>query len=215
MSRLHSAPRTGAPAPDLLVMIPGAHMTADDLVAAGFVGAVAARGLALEVRILDGNSIDMILGGTPPAPTAAELLQAGREGSRRVWLGGISLGGLLALSLAADALGGLDGLCLIAPYPGSRLTQAAIAQAGGLDVWRASAEQLEDAEFRVWRWLQRPPEGLRAFIGWGRQDRFAAAIGQLAGCFPPRARCIVDGGHDWATWRRLWDRFLDAGHFAA
>ncbi len=105
MSRLHSAPRTGAPAPDLLLLIPGAHMIADDLLAAGFVGAVAARGLALEVRILDGNSMDMIFGGTPAAATAAELLQAGREGSRRVWLGGISLGGLLALSLAADAPG--------------------------------------------------------------------------------------------------------------
>jgi pimeloyl-ACP methyl ester carboxylesterase len=196
-------------------MIPGAHMKPGDLVAAGFLADVASRGLALEVRVLDCDPIGTTLQGAAPAPAAAELLRARREGRRRVWLGGISLGGLLALFQAIDEPDSLDGLCLIAPYPGSRLTQAAIAQAGGLDVWRATAEQLEDAEFRVWRWLQRPPEGLRTFIGWGRQDRFAPAIGQLAGCFPPRARCIVDGGHDWATWRRLWDRFLDAGHFAA
>ena len=25
----------------------------------------------------------------------------------------------------------------------------------------------------------------------------------------------VEGGHDWAAWMPLWERFLDAGHFKA
>jgi len=32
----------------------------------------------------------------------------------------------------------------------------------------------------------------------------------LAAALPPSSVDIVPGGHDWPTWRALWDRFLDA-----
>ena len=166
-------------------MIPGACMRPGDLVAAGFLADVSSRGLALEVRILDCDAIGTTLQGAAPAPAAEALQQARREGHRRIWLGGISLGGLLALAQALDEPDSLDGLCLIAPYPGSRPTLAAIERAGGLAAWRPTPDQLDDTEFRVWNWLRRPPASLPVFVGWGDQDRFAQAIGQLAGCFPP------------------------------
>ena len=215
MSVRHPANPGAARAPDLLVMVPGARMKPGDLVAAGFLADVSSRGLALEVRILDCDAIGTAIQGAAPAPAATVLRQARREGHRRIWLGGISLGGLLALAQALDEPDSLDGLCLIAPYPGSRPTLAAIERAGGLAAWRPTPDQLDDSEFRVWNWLRRPPASLPVFVGWGGQDRFAQAIEKLAGCFPPRDRCMVGGGHDWATWRTLWQRFLDSGHFAS
>jgi hypothetical protein len=54
----------------------------------------------------------------------------------RVWLGGISRGGQLALSCWAGQVGAVDGLCLLAPYPGRRITTNAIERAGGLARWQ-------------------------------------------------------------------------------
>jgi enterochelin esterase-like enzyme len=32
----------------------------------------------------------------------------------------------------------------------------------------------------------------------------------MAAALRPDDVDVVPGGHDWPTWRRLWDRFLDA-----
>ena len=200
-------------APDVLVLLPGAYMAARDFVTAGFFTAVTARSLALDVVAVD-LDLEAISGGGALPAVHAGILAPARARYRRVWLGGISLGGLLALSHAADAPGAVDGLCLIAPYPGSRLTTNAIARAGGLDAWQPSPAELADPEFRVWDWLRHPPAGLPAFVGWGTEDRFAAGMRAIAERFPAAGRCALPGDHDWPVWLQLWERFLDLGHYS-
>ena len=203
-----------AGAPDLLVMLPGAYMRAEDYAAAGFFAAVEARRLALDVVAVDLDLAAISTGDALPA-LYDDILVPARTRYRRIWLGGISLGGLLALAQAAGAPESIDGLCLIAPYPGNRLTLNAIDHAGGLDAWVPSADDLADPEFLVWDWLRRPPAALPAFVGWGEDDRFAAGMAAIAHRFPEAARCTLPGGHDWPVWTRLWERFLDRTLFAA
>lgn len=205
--------RQGSGAPDLLVLLPGAYMTPDHFADNGFFAAVDRRRLALDLVAVD-LDLEAISSGSALATVHREILAPARIDYARVWLGGISLGGLLALCHAADAPGSVDGLCLLAPYPGSRLTTNAIARAGGLDRWRPAAGEHDDPEFRVWDWLRRPPPDLPAFVGWGSDDRFATGMAEIAGRFPPAARCALPGGHDWPVWRDLWGCFLDLGHFA-
>lgn len=197
---------------DLLVLLPGAYMQPEDFVAAGFFAAVAARKLSLDLcaPALDLTAISV--GETLPE-LQRQILEPARRAYRRVWLGGISLGGLLALCQAIDRPATVDGLCLLAPYPGSRLTAKAIAEAGGLEAWQASPTQLADPEFRVWRWLQAPPAALPVFVGYGSDDRFADGMQRLAERFPARSRHTIPGGHDWPAWQLLWQHFLDLGHF--
>ncbi len=196
----------------LLVLLPGAYMQPEDFVAAGFFAALEKRELALDLRIV-GLDVETITGSNALTMLQDQILDPARAGYRRVWLGGISLGGLLALCQAADQPKTVDGLCLLAPYPGSRITANAIAQAGGLDNWEASPEQLTDPEFRAWRWLKSPPAALPAFVGYGTEDRFADGMRRIAECFPATARRTVPGNHDWPAWQQLWEHFLD--HFAA
>lgn len=193
---------------DLLVLLPGAYMAPRDFVSHGFREAVTRRQLALDLCAVD-LDLATISGGSALAAVQEEIITPARAAYEQVWLGGISLGGLLALCHAADYPDSSDGLCLIAPYPGSRLTTNAIAQAGGLQAWQPTAEDLEDPEFRVWHWLQSPPAGLPAFVGYGSEDRFAPGMVQIATCFPPEARYPLPGIHDWPVWERLWERFLD------
>lgn len=195
----------------LLVLLPGAYMTAADFATAGFFDAIARRQLALDLVAVD-LDLEAISSGTAlPALQAQILAPARNQGYSQVWLGGISLGGLLALCHNADTPGEVDGLCLLAPYPGSRLTTNAIARAGGLGVWQASAEELGDPEFRAWQWLQKPPVDFPVFVGYGTEDRFAAGMAQIAGCFPEDSRCAIPGDHDWPVWQVLWEHFLDSG----
>lgn len=201
--------KTGAST--LLVLLPGAYMTAADFATAGFFDAIARRRLALDLVAVDLDLEAISSGAALPALQAQILAPARNQGYSQVWLGGISLGGLLALCHNADTPGAVDGLCLLAPYPGSRLTTNAIARAGGLGVWQASAEELSDPEFRAWQWLQKPPADFPVFVGYGTEDRFAAGMAQIAGCFPQDARCAIPGDHDWPVWQVLWEHFLDSG----
>ena len=200
--------KTGAPT--LLVLLPGAYMTAADFEQASFFAAVARRALPLDLLAVD-LDLESISSGQALPALQAQILGPARQHYAQVWLGGISLGGLLALCHHVDTPGAVDGLCLLAPYPGSRLTTNAIARAGGLTAWQASAEELTDPEFRAWQWLRQPPLDFPVFVGYGTEDRFAAGMAQIAGCFPGHARCAIPGGHDWPAWQILWEHFLDSG----
>ncbi len=192
----------------VLFLLPGAQMTAQHIAEEGLLALAAERRPALTVVPLNLGQ-EGIYDPRVLQRLDDEILSPARRQYRHVWLGGISLGGLLSLAYVAQQLGRIDGLCMLAPYPGSRLTLNAIAQAGGLGAWTPTAEQLDDVEFRVWHWLQSAVPALPMFIGYGAQDRFASGIRQLAQCLPAARIEVIDGGHDWAAWRTLWSRFLD------
>jgi pimeloyl-ACP methyl ester carboxylesterase len=214
MSRPLRTLRLETGAMDLIVLLPGAYMRPEDFVQAGFCGAVEQRRLQLDITLAD-LDLEMISDGSAVPAIVDQILLPARQNYQRVWLGGISLGGLLALCLNADHPGAVDGLCLIAPYPGSRLTTNAINRAGGLGLWQATDDELTDPEFRAYRWLKAPPADFPVFAGYGTEDRFAEGMKTIAERFPENARSAVPGGHDWPAWQVLWEYFLDLGHFAA
>src|SRR5574343_1175573 len=156
--------------------------------------------------------LEQISSGSALPAVQEQILGPARQRYESVWLGGISLGGLLTLCHNADQPGSVDGLCLLAPYPGSRLTTNAIARAGGLDAWQATAEQRDDPEFRIWHWLKEPPAALPAFVGYGTEDRFADGMALIASRFPPAACRACPGDHDWPVWRTPWADFLAQAH---
>lgn len=199
-------------AENLLVLLPGACMTPEHYADNGFFTAVDQRELKLDLLAVD-LGLDAVSSGDAIPAVVEQILTPARADYARVWLGGISLGGLLSLCLNADHPGAIDGLCLIAPYPGSRLTTNAINRAGGLDAWQATAAEMTDAEFRAYHWLKAPPADFPVFSGHGIDDRFVPGMQAIAERFPTAARHSVPGGHDWPAWRVLWEHFLDLGHF--
>jgi len=201
-------------APHLFVMLPGAVMRPEEIFEAGCAEAVARRGLPLDLLAVDIDELGLDDLGSWDALQAG-LLTPARERGARVWLGGISLGGMVAMAHLAARPGAVDGLCLLAPYAGSRPSLNVIERAGGVDHWEPTEQDLRDPELRVWQWLRRPPPELPVFVGHGTGDRFAERIQQVACRFPAASRHTVAGGHDWSAWLPLWERFLDAGHFEA
>lgn len=199
-------------ASSLMVFLPGALMTPQHMVDAGLFSAVRERGLNLDLLAVNLHALGdsncealRVLAEDVVAPARAQYEQ--------VWLTGISRGGQLTLSYLAEHAAPVDGVCLLAPYPGNRLTINHIRRAGGLDVWEPSEAELKDAEFRMWHWLRQPDFHKPLFLGYGAQDRFADGMQLLVKQLPQATFVEVEGEHDWAAWMPLWMQFLDAGHF--
>jgi len=193
-----------------MVWLPGAFDAPADFVQAGFDAAVARREIDLDLQFVD-LALDHLGDRSAIERLARDVARPARAaGCGAVWLGGISLGGSFVLDYAAADAGPWDGLCLLAPYPGNRLLLGEIARAGCLAAWRPGPLAESDEERRIWRFIQargvqRPP----LFLGYGREDRFAQGLDLMAQALPQAAVQVIEGGHDWPTWSKLWERFLD------
>jgi hypothetical protein len=196
-------------APVSVVLLPAAHTGPEDFLRAGFADAVLERGLDVDVtfaalefgHVTDRSVVERV---------HTEHLLPARARGATLWLGGISLGGYVALCCAEHDARGLAGLCLMAPYLGSYLVTSEIARAG-LAAWRCESIAPDDEERRVWRFLKTRVPGVapQMHLGLGREDRFRDRHELLAAELAPAEVDSVAGGHDWPTWRRLWDNFLD------
>ena len=207
----------GVLAPKRIVCLPGAYHGARDFLDAGFEKAVRARQLRLDLTFVD-LELQHLADRSVLEKLRSEAILPPRGLGVQVWLAGISLGGLLALHYAAAYPQELAGLCLLAPYLGNRMLTAEIA-ASGLAAWdcgelaEGEVGQGElaqgDEERGIWRYLRTRPNS-PLYLGYGRKDRFAAAHELLAQVVPADSVHVIDGAHDWPTWTRLWENFLDS-----
>jgi pimeloyl-ACP methyl ester carboxylesterase len=193
-----------------MIWLPGAYQSAQDFLIAGFAAAVHGRLAALDLLFVDMEFA--YLGDR----TVLELLRSdvvlpARNAGVSIWLGGISLGGLTALDYAASYPNEIDGLCLLAPYLGNRILTSEIARAPGLKAWQPGELAQIDEERRIWRYIKsRNADSRPLYLGFGRSDRFCAAHELLAATLPPESVDVIDGGHEWSTWLRLWENFLSS-----
>jgi pimeloyl-ACP methyl ester carboxylesterase len=191
-----------------VVLLPPAYSAPEDFVEAGFVEAVRARRLDLDLSFVAPELRD-VTDRTLIAAVLEEFIAPARAQGTPLWLGGVSLGGYLALCCAEREPGALAGVALFAPYLGSYLITGEIARAG-LAAWTEPEGAEDDEERRIWRFLKNRRSQPKIHLGLGREDRFAERQRVLAAALKPGEVDTVSGGHDWPTWRRLWDNFLDA-----
>jgi pimeloyl-ACP methyl ester carboxylesterase len=136
------------------------------------------------------------------------------RGYRRIWLAGISLGGFVAIGYAMRHPGEVEGLVTLAPYLGRRPLVQAVSEATSPAAWRQSAQprEADDFDHELWMWLtRRPADTPPLYMGYGTEDRFAQGHQTLASLLPAGHADTVAGGHDWAPWQQLWERWLDRG----
>jgi pimeloyl-ACP methyl ester carboxylesterase len=201
----------GAVAPTRIICLPGAYHVPEDFLAAGFDASVRRRGLCIDLLLVDVEMQHLEDRRARHRLHCDIVAPARADGCTSVWFAGISLGGFIAMDYAAAHPGDLDGVCLLAPYLGNRMLIAEIARAPGLAAWVAGDLADTDEERRIWRCVQaRQDQSRPLYLGFGRDDRFAAAQRLLAAALPPDSVDVVAGGHDWPTWKMLWENFLDS-----
>lgn len=191
----------GAP----MILLPGAYMHAQDFLTHGF--DAAADIVAVETGMeayLDGSIVGRL----------DKVIAPLRGDGAPLWLAGISLGGLGALLYARSHPGAVAGLLLLSPFIGTRGAVAEVIDAGGFDRWQPPMDQEATSERQLLQWLKsyRPDDARwpAIHLGYGEDDRYAASYRLLAGRLPAERVVTIAGGHDWETWRVLWDRLLPA-----
>lgn len=202
----------------LLVMLPGVGIEAADFADHGLIASLHGRGLPVDVAAVR-PALDHYLDGTIAAALHDTVVApAQAAGYARIWLLGISLGGMGALLYASAASAPVEGIVLLAPFLGTQGTVAEVAAAGGLPTWLPENSSATDAERRMLLWLKefltKPAATPAIYLGYGRDDRFARGHTLLADRLPRDRVITADGGHDWPTWAALWRTLLDAEPFA-
>jgi pimeloyl-ACP methyl ester carboxylesterase len=208
MHRILRETNPGTAAGTLMIWLPGAYHSAQHFLDAGFPEAVRERRIALDLMFVD-LKMQHLNDRDALRRLRSEIVLPAIASGVSVWLAGISLGGMIALDLASSHPDELDGLCLLAPYLGNRMLLKEIA-AAGLDAWEPGELAETDPERRIWRHLKAGGDSRPVYLGYGQEDRFSAAHRLLARLLPAEAVNVVGGGHDWRTWTRLWESFLDS-----
>ncbi len=213
LERLDLPARPGARAGLLLVMLAGAYDAPQDFVDHGLLEDCSQAGLAADLTLLRTDLAAVAAGRLADMLHGQVMAPARSAGYRRIVLGGISLGAMMALTYQDEYPDRVDALLLLAPYPGNRAISGAIAAAGGLAAWQPGELPPQEGELRAWRALKQcaangaPP----LWLGYGAEDRFAAAQRMMAAVLPDRQRQVLPGGHSWPVWVQLWRRWLAAG----
>ncbi|MCE9639785.1 MAG: alpha/beta hydrolase [Betaproteobacteria bacterium] len=216
MNTIYDRAPLRAAARPLLIMLPGAKARLQDLVQYGFVRAVRERGLVVDVIAVEAH-LGYYLDGNLTRHLAHDIIAPVRKNYPRIWLMGISLGGMGALQYARAHPTEIEGVILLAPFLGTRGMIAEVVRAGGLARWQPGAIKADDEERQLLAWIKTyapAPAYPEIYLGYGQDDRFAAASELLAERLPAARVLAMAGGHDWATWINLWRHWLDQDLFA-
>ena len=147
---------------------------------------------------------------------AADILGPARARNyRRIWLMGISLGAMGALTYTREHPADIEGVVLLAPFLATRGVVAEVVRAGGWAGWQPGLIEPADYEREMLAWLKEYRAAGAGFpalhLGYGTQDRFATTSELMAERLPAAHVVSAAGGHDWATWLAVWRQLLDRG----
>jgi len=191
----------------LLIMLPPAGAGAAAFAEEGLVAVAQAGEDPVDVIAAHPDLALYLDGGIGSALVQQIVEPAFRQGYRRIWLLGISMGGMGALLFAAEHAELLERVILLAPFIGTRGTLAALAKAGGLAGTVPPPGIATVPEEKLLAWLRdyvasgrRQPA---VFLGYGLEDRFAPGHRMLAENLAPDHVVALPGEHDWACWRML------------
>jgi pimeloyl-ACP methyl ester carboxylesterase len=202
------------PSKSLVVLFPGRYDEAEDFARRRFPEIAREAGGTFDIVAVDAH-VGYYQDGTIAERLEEDVIRPARaRGYERIWLAGISMGGLGAIIYDDVHPGGVDGVFLIAPYLGPDDGAAAVATAGGLGLWEPPPGPRDALGFadRIWAaakdLVARPQPVVLAY---GRDDKLAAAHRVLAAALPPGRVLVLPGSHEWEPWQAAWRSFVEAG----
>src|SRR5574337_455689 len=213
----------------LFVFLPGHGDSPHTFWKKGLVQAVRARKLPVDMIAVDAH-IGYYMEGTIFDRLKQDVIEPAKAGGyRRIWLVGNSMGGYGSISYARLFPQDVAGVILLGPFLGDRKIIQQIRDAGGLAAWEPGElprNGKDNWETQLWKWLKDGSQQkdfwlwvrdcdeenscpARVYLGYGKRDRFAPGQKLMAESLPIQDVIEIDGGHNWSTWRKLWDMILD------
>ena len=191
----------------LVVLLPGRGDSADTFRQRGFVEALLQSGADVEVISAEAT-LGYYLAGTLSERLEADVIAPARR-DRKIWLVGVSMGGLGVFDFSRRHEGQVEGVIALAPFLGPASLSEEIDTAGGLRAWKSTASGGDDYR-ELWAWLRDAavrgnPE---LYLGYGEADRLAAQDRVLGDALTPEHVSRAPGGHEWRVWAVLFNELL-------
>jgi len=197
----------------LVVLLPTMGGKGSHYETQGFLDEAWEREFEASMEVLDVKP-SLYLGSRIVELLKTEVIEPAKaEGYEEIYLVGISLGGHGALLYATKYPEDVAGIVILAPFIGGDRASRAIEESGALDTW-------EDCPFLAWTYGCNLWKSLKVYVsdsrnqrkvvlGFGREDKFVDQCRVLADALPPEQVFTVSGGHDWATWKKLFIKTAD------
>jgi pimeloyl-ACP methyl ester carboxylesterase len=194
-------------------MLPGRYGTSNQFIQEGFVELALKAGFSLDVISADAH-IGYYYNQTVIERLRQDvILPARSRGYKRIWILGISMGGLGAIWYDRAHPGDVDGLILLAPYLGDKQIVNEIEAVGGMRGWHQTELDKGDFQKEIWGLAKGYEDNKttadRLFLGYGLQDSFARSNSLLAREIPVDQVTTLPGSHNWPTWRLLLANILE------
>lgn len=196
----------------LIIFLPGINDVAEDFERRGVIDDLRRHGIAADAIVVDahyGYYAERVIHKRMADEVIASARAAGYE---QIWLAGVSLGGFGAAFYVSQYPSHITGLLLFAPYLGSGTLIEEIANAGGMKNWEPGHVAEGDYQRALWAWFKHyfatDNPACRIYLGYGTRDMFAPANALLADVLPQDRVFSIPGGHDWRTWKKIWQMFL-------
>lgn len=121
----------------------------------------------------------------------------------KVYLGGISLGGLGSLLYLQEYPEDIEKILVLAPYLGEPVEYQYLID--------GSERNEEKIEIDLWPWITNLEQQQldKIYLAYGLQDKFAIPNRLLASYLPEQHTITIDGKHRWDVWRQLWPELID------
>jgi len=202
-----SAPQRTAE-PPLVIVLPGFGTDAQEMRERGVAATVHASWPEADV-LLTSATFAYYRDGRLVGRLHEEIVgRARRQGYRRIWLAGASMGGMGALMYEREHPGELAGLLLFAPFLGNNELLRELRAAGGARAWNPGPLPAEmngdNYQRQVWKmvkeWSGQPALAGRVWLACGTEDSLIEAARLLAQELPEGRFVEYPGGHTWSAW---------------
>lgn len=212
--------KPGQPARMLFVFLPGNGDSVSVFRKQGLINAVRERGLQADMIAVYAH-IGYYLNGSVFKRLKEDVIDPAKaRGYAQIWLIGDSLGGYGSISYARTHPEDITGVVLLGPYLGDKKLIDEIEHAGGVQTWNpvnVDDNSMEGWNRHIWLWLKRCEMqhecSFKVYVGYGKHDRFSTGQALFASNLPSDHVISIDGGHDWSTWKKIWNMFLDRNIF--
>lgn len=147
----------------------------------------------------------------------ADVIQPARAGGYdKVWIVGVSMGGLGALLYLKAHPEDIDGVVVLGPYLGDSEILDEIAAAGGVQRWKPGVyDPVDQWQRMLWDWLKRypnlDPDSTPIIMGMATDDLYCKGHKLLAATLPPDRVIETGGKHRFKTFKGIWDKVLERG----
>jgi len=182
----------------------------------GFVEAVRSRGLPYDMAAPNTHFGYYNSRTLEERLRADVILPAKASGYKKIWLVGVSMGGLGSALYFKQHTPDIAGVLILGPFLGDSKILDEIIAAGGVAQWDpGDYDAQEDWQRMLWHWLKdynrRQGNHAPIYLGYGTDDPYVKGHALLASYLPPAHVIAVDGGHSFSTFKDIWEIFLDRG----